>query len=108
MASTTRQRRSFGSLPRTIFADEHDEFRASACGFLLREGAPHAAAWEAAGIIDRDFWRKAANQGFVGFAASGPIDVPVPVEDAAQFADVFGADATLAWDAARGEPAGAL
>jgi hypothetical protein len=40
---------------------------------------------------------------FVGFAASGPIDVPVPVEDAAQFADVFGADAPLAWNAARGE-----
>ncbi len=33
---------------------------------------------------------------FVGFAASGPIDLPVPVEDAVQFADVFGADAPLA------------
>lgn len=41
--------------------------------------------------------------GFVGFAASGPLDVPVPVEDAAQFADVFGADAPLAWDPVRGE-----
>lgn len=41
--------------------------------------------------------------GFVGFAASGPIDVPVPVEDAAQFARVFGADAPLAWDGRRGE-----
>lgn len=41
--------------------------------------------------------------GFVGFAASGPIDVPVPIEDVAQFEDVFGADAPLAWDAARGE-----
>src|ERR671925_456728 len=41
--------------------------------------------------------------GFVGFASSGPIDVPVPVEDAAQFAQVFGADAPLAWDPDRGE-----
>src|SRR5262249_15473164 len=40
---------------------------------------------------------------FVGFAASGPLDVPVAVEDAAQFADVFGADARLAWNAERGE-----
>jgi hypothetical protein len=39
----------------------------------------------------------------VGFAASGPLDVPVPVEDAAAFADVFGADALLAWDDERGE-----
>jgi hypothetical protein len=40
---------------------------------------------------------------FVGFASSGPLDIPVPVEDAAQFADVFGADAPLAWNTARGE-----
>ena len=36
---------------------------------------------------------------FAGFAASGPPHVPVPVEDTAQFAAVFGADAPLAWDA---------
>lgn len=35
---------------------------------------------------------------FAGFAASGPVNVPVPVEDAAQFAAVFGVDAPLAWD----------
>jgi hypothetical protein len=35
---------------------------------------------------------------FVGFAASGPVGVPVPLEDAAQFEAVFGVDATLAWD----------
>jgi hypothetical protein len=40
---------------------------------------------------------------FVGFAASGPLNVPVPVKDAAQFADVFGADAPLFWDERHGE-----
>ncbi len=40
---------------------------------------------------------------FVGFAASGPLHTPVPVEDATQFAAIFGADAPLAWDAERGE-----
>lgn len=40
---------------------------------------------------------------FVGFAASGPLHLPVAVEDAAQFAALFGADAPLAWDARRGE-----
>jgi hypothetical protein len=35
---------------------------------------------------------------FVGFAASGPIDVPVAVQDPAQFEAVFGRDATLFWD----------
>jgi len=43
--------------------------------------------------------------GFVGFAASGPIDVPVPVEDASEFAAIFGVDAAIGWDAAHGEQA---
>lgn len=40
---------------------------------------------------------------FVGFAASGPVNQPVAVEDAAQFAAVFGEDAPLVWDRQRGE-----
>jgi hypothetical protein len=39
---------------------------------------------------------------FVGFAASGPLDTPVPVEDAARFRDVFGGALPLAWNARRG------
>lgn len=35
---------------------------------------------------------------FVGFAASGPVDVPVPVEDEVRFREIFGADLDLAWD----------
>ena len=42
---------------------------------------------------------------FAGFAARGPVNVAVPVEDAAQFAAVFGADAPLAWDADAGRMA---
>ncbi|MFP2912350.1 hypothetical protein ACLESD_46485, partial [Pyxidicoccus sp. 3LFB2] len=41
---------------------------------------------------------------FVGFAASGPLHVPVVVEDVADFEAVFGAAPLLAWDAERGEP----
>ena len=40
-----------------------------------------------------------------GFAASGPVGVPVAVEDAVQFAAVFGADAPLARDPATGRDA---
>ena len=36
---------------------------------------------------------------FVGFAASGPINQPVVIEDSAQFAAIFGEDAPLGWDA---------
>jgi hypothetical protein len=40
---------------------------------------------------------------FVGFGSSGPLHHPVRVEDAAEFTAIFGDDAPLAWDAARGE-----
>src|SRR5262249_43462949 len=35
---------------------------------------------------------------FVGFAASGPLETPVAVEDPAGFAAVFGGELPLAWD----------
>ncbi|AFE04879.1 phage tail sheath protein FI [Corallococcus coralloides DSM 2259] len=41
---------------------------------------------------------------FVGFAQSGPLHVPVAVEDVADFEAVFGPAPLLAWDAERGEP----
>lgn len=34
---------------------------------------------------------------FVGFAAAGPLNTPVPVEDEVHFRDIFGADLDLAW-----------
>lgn len=40
---------------------------------------------------------------FVGFAASGPLEIPVAVESEAQFTAIFGDDAPLAWDVSRGE-----
>ena len=40
---------------------------------------------------------------FVGFAASGPLQTPVALESEAEFECLFGSDAPLAWDVARGE-----
>ena len=40
-----------------------------------------------------------------GFAARGPVDMPVAVEDLGRFAAVFGGDVALGWDAERGEQA---
>jgi acyl-CoA dehydrogenase len=54
---------------RTLFAAEHDDFRQSVRSFLAREAVPHAEEWEAAGMVDRAFWRRAAEQGLVGFEA---------------------------------------
>jgi hypothetical protein len=40
---------------------------------------------------------------FVGFAPSGPLDVPVVIEDAGRFLDIYGQDQSLAWDPVAGE-----
>ena len=40
---------------------------------------------------------------FVGFAASGPLQIPVAIESEAQFQAIFGDDTPLAWDLERGE-----
>ena len=52
---------------RSIFTDEHVDFRASVRAFLAREAVPRTADWEAAGVIDRGFWTQAAELGFVAF-----------------------------------------
>jgi alkylation response protein AidB-like acyl-CoA dehydrogenase len=54
---------------RTIFEDAHEDFRHSVRAFLLKEGLPHREAWEEAGLVDREFWRRAAAQSMVAFAA---------------------------------------
>ncbi|HEX4731537.1 MAG TPA: acyl-CoA dehydrogenase family protein [Solirubrobacterales bacterium] len=54
---------------RTIFEEEHLDFRDSVGQFLVKEALPHTEAWEAAGLVDHDFWLKAAAQGMVVFAA---------------------------------------
>jgi alkylation response protein AidB-like acyl-CoA dehydrogenase len=56
-------------LPRNIFDDEHHEFRASVRSFMLAEAVPHTERWEETGLVDREFFRKAAAQGLVGFMA---------------------------------------
>jgi acyl-CoA dehydrogenase len=54
---------------RTIFEPEHDDFRESVRGFLTKEALPRTEEWEQAGVVDRGFWKKAAEQGYVAFAA---------------------------------------
>ncbi|WP_043824672.1 acyl-CoA dehydrogenase family protein [Rhodococcus opacus] len=56
-------------MKRTIFEPEHEQFREAVRAFLIKEAVPHSDEWEEAGMVDRDFWRRAAAQGLVGFAA---------------------------------------
>jgi alkylation response protein AidB-like acyl-CoA dehydrogenase len=60
---------SFSKPKRTIFDAEHDAFRATVRNFLRSEAKPRVDEWLREGVIDRKFWKLAAAQGLVGFAA---------------------------------------
>ena len=55
------------TLPRPVFAREHEDFRSLVRGFLAKEVAPHHAQWELDGIVPRDIWRKAGALGLLCF-----------------------------------------
>ena len=40
---------------------------------------------------------------FVGFAAMGPVHIPVAIESVTGYTEIFGPDVSLALDAVRGE-----
>jgi alkylation response protein AidB-like acyl-CoA dehydrogenase len=53
---------------RTIFEDEHEQFRSAFRQFLDKEVAPRFDEWERDGIVDRSVYRKAGDFGFLGMA----------------------------------------
>ncbi len=53
------------TIPRTVFNEEHDAFRASVRAFLDKEVAPHHAQWEKDGAVSRDVWLKAGAAGLL-------------------------------------------
>ncbi len=50
---------------RSIFDAEHEAFRAQARRFVEREFLPRLAEFEAAGIVDRSFWKQAGDAGLL-------------------------------------------
>ena len=51
----------------SILEQEHEDFRATARTFFEREVVPHHEKWEAAGVVDREVWRKAGEAGLLCF-----------------------------------------
>ena len=50
---------------RTVFRDDHEQFRTTARRFIEKEITPHMADWHRAGIVDRELWRKAGREGLL-------------------------------------------
>jgi alkylation response protein AidB-like acyl-CoA dehydrogenase len=55
-------------MQRTLFEDEHEQFRASFRRWLDKEVVPHHLEWEEAGIVPREVFRAAGAHGFLGMA----------------------------------------
>ncbi len=55
-------------MKRTIFEDEHRDYRESVRRFLAAEVVPHHAQWEREGIVPRALFARAAQQGMLAMA----------------------------------------
>ena len=55
-------------MQRTLFEPEHEMFRESFTNFNYKEIAPHFEEWDKAGRVDKEMFRKAGRQGFLGMA----------------------------------------
>jgi alkylation response protein AidB-like acyl-CoA dehydrogenase len=56
-------------MKRTLFSDEHEDFRQLARQFFTRECTPHTEEWEQQGFVDREVWRRAGKTGLLLWAA---------------------------------------
>jgi len=81
---------------RTVYEPEHEQFREVVREFLAREVAPHAQAWEKAGIVDRLVYQSAGKHGVIGFN--------VPEEFGGGGVDDFRFNAVVAEELARAGP----
>lgn len=52
-------------IPRTLFSEDHEIFRDAVTKFVEKEIVPYHAAWEDAGVVDREVWQKAGSQGLL-------------------------------------------
>jgi acyl-CoA dehydrogenase len=85
-------------MARTVFTEEHEEFRSLVKEFLAREVTPHAEEWEAAGIVDKTVYKAAAQAGVLGFS--------VPTEYGGMGIDDFRYNAIVAEELSRGRSSG--
>jgi alkylation response protein AidB-like acyl-CoA dehydrogenase len=54
-------------MQRTLFTEEHEMFRDSCRRFIEKEVVPYNEQWEKEGLISRELWLKAGQQGFLGY-----------------------------------------
>ena len=50
---------------RTVYREDHEQFREQVRRFFEREIVPHHAEWERQGIVPKEVWRKAGREGLL-------------------------------------------
>jgi alkylation response protein AidB-like acyl-CoA dehydrogenase len=78
---------------RTIFDDEHDDFRDAVKTFVAREVVPHHDRWREDRLVSRDMWLAAGRQGLLG--------ISVPAEHGGAGTDDFRFNVVLTEELAR-------
>ena len=64
-------------MQRDVFSEEHELFREQFRRFAESEIVPKIAEWNARGMSDRETWRRAGEEGFLGAnAARGSTAAP--------------------------------
>jgi len=84
---------------RTLYDDEHEQFRLSVRAFIAKEVSPHYLDWERDGIAPRSLYEAAGDHGFIGMA--------VPTEHGGGGTRDFRFNAVLAEELARAGIGGA-
>ena len=52
-------------IQRTVFREDHEQFRDAVRHFFDKEIVPHLADWERNGIVPKEVWRKAGREGLL-------------------------------------------
>ena len=52
-------------ITRTVYRDDHEQFRTTVRRFLEKEVVPNMPDWNRAGKVDRELWRKAGREGLL-------------------------------------------
>ncbi len=53
------------TFPRTVFREDHEQYRETVRRFIARECTPRQAEWDKAGRVDRETWLKAGREGLL-------------------------------------------
>ncbi|GAB3518271.1 acyl-CoA dehydrogenase family protein [Phytohabitans suffuscus] len=53
------------TVPRTLYEEEHEQFRSTVRSFIQAEVAPHDEEWERRGIVDRSLFLRAGDAGLL-------------------------------------------